>query len=267
MVQRAYKLLYQPNEDINSIHNNLSLADCIEQINVAETAAELNNICASIFHSYGYDYYVYGSEMSSANQVSVFINSNAPDNLIKHYVENDSLEHDPRVSHGRKSFTPLYWKGLFNNKNFSQPVRSVMDDLWDAGIKSGVSMALCGINSEPAMMHFACEQKGNRADAHIFQTLPFISFLMSFIYEAIRRILVSSNQSNKKVSSITDLTIRESEILKYAARGESTSDMSERLNISENTVLYHMKNIHRKLGVHTRQHAIAKALATNLIKL
>ncbi|HEX7027408.1 MAG TPA: hypothetical protein VF268_09210 [Gammaproteobacteria bacterium] len=34
---------------------------------------------------------------------------------------------------------------------------------------------------------------------------------------------------------------------------------------AENTVLTHMKSVHAKLGVKTRQHAVAKALSLNLI--
>ncbi|MEJ2752190.1 MAG: LuxR C-terminal-related transcriptional regulator, partial [Chloroflexota bacterium] len=65
---------------------------------------------------------------------------------------------------------------------------------------------------------------------------------------------------------LTDLlTKRELEILFLIADGLKNQEIAEQLVISLNTVLYHIKNIYRKMGVNKRTQAIAKAIEIGLI--
>lgn len=60
-----------------------------------------------------------------------------------------------------------------------------------------------------------------------------------------------------ELSEQTDLTPREIEILRLLAQGRNTQYMAETLFVSENTVKSHVKNVYRKLGVHSKQDVIA----------
>ena len=64
---------------------------------------------------------------------------------------------------------------------------------------------------------------------------------------------------------VDPLSERELEILTLIASGLKNKEIAEQLIISLNTVLYHIKNIYRKLGVNKRTLAIAKAKEINLI--
>lgn len=55
------------------------------------------------------------------------------------------------------------------------------------------------------------------------------------------------------------LTARETAVLLLVADGFSTSAIARRLDIAENTVKNHVRNIHQKLGVNCRAHAVAIA--------
>jgi DNA-binding CsgD family transcriptional regulator len=57
------------------------------------------------------------------------------------------------------------------------------------------------------------------------------------------------------------LSPRESELLRLLARGQSTSSIAARMQISPRTVHKHTERIHAKLGTHDRAQAIATALA------
>ena len=62
-----------------------------------------------------------------------------------------------------------------------------------------------------------------------------------------------------------DLSARELEILKLVAAGKSNHDIAGSINISENTVKYHLKNIMHKLSVSNRTEAVTFALQEGML--
>jgi len=55
------------------------------------------------------------------------------------------------------------------------------------------------------------------------------------------------------------LTVRELEVLRLLAQGQSTDQICLALSLSKTTVRNHIQNIYQKLGVHTRAQAVAYA--------
>ena len=60
------------------------------------------------------------------------------------------------------------------------------------------------------------------------------------------------------------LSPREREVLRYLVQGCSNREIGEAMPISVNTVKFHLKNIFGKLGVSTRQDAIAASIRRGL---
>jgi DNA-binding CsgD family transcriptional regulator len=61
-------------------------------------------------------------------------------------------------------------------------------------------------------------------------------------------------------SSAAGLTVREAEVLTWAARGESDAEIAGRLGIAPATVNKHLERAYVTLGVHSRAEAIARIL-------
>jgi two-component system, NarL family, response regulator len=64
-----------------------------------------------------------------------------------------------------------------------------------------------------------------------------------------------------------ELTDREIEVLKHIASGGSNKVVAERLDITEETVKAHVRNILAKLGANDRTHAVTIALSRGIIEL
>ena len=61
-------------------------------------------------------------------------------------------------------------------------------------------------------------------------------------------------------SPLNDLTRRELEVLSALAAGQTNKEIAADLELSLNTVKFHVKNVFQKLGVHNRSQAVARYL-------
>lgn len=78
---------------------------------------------------------------------------------------------------------------------------------------------------------------------------------------AIARRIVSSFRRAEE----SPLSGRETEVLAELCKGQSYRAIAGALFISEDTVHFHIKNIYRKLSVHSKAEAVAKALKDKLV--
>ena len=77
--------------------------------------------------------------------------------------------------------------------------------------------------------------------------------------DEVRQLIAEAGQQS-------DLTERQTEILKAATQGLTTSEIAGSLGISDSCVLKHFTVIFEKLGVATRTEAVATALRKHLLK-
>ena len=63
------------------------------------------------------------------------------------------------------------------------------------------------------------------------------------------------------------LSVREIEVLKFVALGQSNKEIARSLGISEDTIKSHMKNVLTKLGANDRTHAVTEALRRGIFSL
>lgn len=84
-----------------------------------------------------------------------------------------------------------------------------------------------------------------------------------------RKVLAAMRQSvadpRSKEQPEANLTPREIELLQGLVAGESYSKLAERFFISPHTVRTHIKNIYKKLHVHTRATAVRAAIERKLV--
>jgi DNA-binding NarL/FixJ family response regulator len=73
--------------------------------------------------------------------------------------------------------------------------------------------------------------------------------------------------NDKGEKSAVSLTVREKEILAWVKEGKNNWEIASILDITQDTVKFHLKNIFQKLNVANRSQAIAAALEQNLIVL
>ncbi|MEM8952826.1 MAG: response regulator transcription factor [Verrucomicrobiota bacterium] len=81
----------------------------------------------------------------------------------------------------------------------------------------------------------------------------------------IAKMVLTTFNSSPPSQSETDLTSRESEVLRLLSDGFIKKEIADHLDISYHTVDMHVRNIYRKLQVHNLSGAVAKALKRGLL--
>jgi DNA-binding NarL/FixJ family response regulator len=84
----------------------------------------------------------------------------------------------------------------------------------------------------------------------------------------IARKVITTFQRSKGIPNDSiqfDLTLREKQVLQSLGDGNNYQEISDSLFISVDTVRHHIRNIYRKLHVHSQTQAVAKAIRKGLI--
>ena len=83
--------------------------------------------------------------------------------------------------------------------------------------------------------------------------------------EIARRVIELFRKFRPPASASYHLTLQETELLKLMVEGHHYKTAARELEISTNTVSFHLKHIYEKLHVHSKTEAVAKALRERLI--
>lgn len=83
--------------------------------------------------------------------------------------------------------------------------------------------------------------------------------------EVARRVVHLFRKFQVPAKSSHELTPHETRILKLLVEGHNYKTAAIELNVSVNTISFHVRHIYEKLQVHSKSEAVAKALRNNLV--
>jgi DNA-binding NarL/FixJ family response regulator len=75
-----------------------------------------------------------------------------------------------------------------------------------------------------------------------------------------RKVVQTFQQIGKSSKETENLSERETEILSYLAKGYQDKEIAEKFFLSVKTIRTHLRNIYKKLHVHSRTEAVLKYL-------
>ena len=126
------------------------------------------------------------------------------------------------------------------------------------GVRAGLCVPVPGVDGAAGTLTLAtCSVVGEAAlDAALPHALLFSRHLL-----AASQALIEAERDRMGPR----LSPREVECLSWAAMGKTTWEISRVLDISEHTVIYHLRNTVSKLGAVNRQQAVAKSIRLGLV--
>ncbi len=236
--------------------------DLMDQCRSANTIDEIHGICAKAAQLYGFDQFIYGGRISTSFvRPQLIIISGYRQDWWDYYNEKDYFKVDPVLSHCENNIMPIHWQDLSEKQLENELSKQVMNESTEFGLKNGISFPVHSPKGEFAILSFATDNTSKDIPSLLNYISPHLMLFTYHMHESVMRIF-SDNNGNIKGK---ELTAREKECLLWAAEGKTSDETADILFISESTVRYHLNNAARKLNVHTRRHAIARAICLGVI--
>ncbi len=171
---------------------------------------------------------------------------------------------------------------LFESVHFSLLI--VLGDSITAGCEELISLAIC---NDPKMNVMMVSRSTNSESLVHAAKLGITGFLPLYerpivVFQAIQQMFTNGSYIHPDIAPTllkammnapflqevsAGLTRRENDILICIAKGCSSTEIAGLLNISSHTVSSHVKNIYRKLDIHSKGEAVVEAIRMGLIDI
>jgi DNA-binding CsgD family transcriptional regulator len=235
----------------------------LESLAKCRSMEDLHAATQTLVKKIGFEYFIYGVQVNtSITQPYRFIFSGYPHAWRDHYVKQGYLEKDPTVLGciRDRRVVPMIW----NAESFAETADSkrLFDEAQESGVGGGVSVYVQGGRGEAAMLSVATPSDPKKARRDVMGTLGRVQLLGCYLHEAVQRVVLSKEVREVKAAP---LTARERECLVWAAEGKTAWEIGNIISVAERTVNFHLQNAAHKLGVTSRQHAVARAISMGIV--
>ncbi|MBI1275610.1 hypothetical protein GC177_06525 [bacterium] len=181
-----------------------------------------------------------------------------PQDWMKFYQEQNYELVDPIRKEVMKTQRVFTWREADKLQPFNRHERTMMSEAREAGLRDGIAVSLQNSYNEIVAFGFASQSGGVDVSPNLLSALKLASVQFYDVYQSLKR-------KNSEQPPRIYLTEREAEVLKWSAAGKSRSAISEILDISENTVNYHLKRCFTKLNANSNTLAVLKAVRLGLL--
>lgn len=228
-----------------------------------ESENDIKQLCEAFCEAADLEYYIYAvvRGVTSLNAPRVTTYTNYPDEWMKSYLGDEMQKHDPVVKYCFENAAPICWDKLVQLEQYVDPAgAAIMERAAGCGLANGLSIPIKGSGGEMAIFSLATKNI-DRIGERLSNALSHAQTLGTELLDAFRRL-----KSDDPEFSQGKLTTREKECLFWACEGKTTWEISKIVNVSERTIIFHLASATNKLGAVNRQHAVAKAIISGLIR-
>ncbi|BEU96346.1 autoinducer binding domain-containing protein [Acidovorax sp. DW039] len=230
--------------------------DLLDVLDQTRSEHEVFRKIEAAARSLGFEHCAYGLRvpLPLSNPQTILLN-NYPEAWQDRYVRESYVQIDPTVHHGCRSHAPLLWTSAV----FAQ-AQEFWEDARSFGLRFGWAKACVDGGGVRGMFTLA-----RSADAVGEQELRENEMKMRWLAHVAHGALSRIFTTRQAELIQPNLTAREIEVLKWTADGKTSADISTLLDVSENTVNFHVKNAVFKLQTTNKTAATVRAAMLGLL--
>jgi DNA-binding CsgD family transcriptional regulator len=234
----------------------------IESCAWAQDADALESELSRSIARIGFDSYAYIAFRGRSHSGRPFVMTNYPDGWHAHYSERGFINKDPVIAEAQQTIVPVNWRDLLDDNRRLSHERQVLEEARDFGMLNGITVPIHGPSADFATLTVASDMKPETFRA-LFDECRYDLHLISLYFHdtVVKKILARESEP------VRPLSPREKECLLWTAQGKTSDEIATIVGISQQTVVFHLKNAMRKFNVYSKHHAVVKAIVTGTIVL
>ncbi|WP_170244957.1 helix-turn-helix transcriptional regulator [Pararhodospirillum oryzae] len=242
------------------------LAAFYEALNGATTTGELTAVLTSAMARLGFRHACYHVvRLDATGGRMPYVLHNYGNSWADHYFREGFLEIDPVLKAGPVNPLPFHWNDVVNADTLNRDQTRMFSDAREAGIRDGYSIPIVGPHQDQATVTVIPDEAGD-AGRRLIEDCKHLVHVMAFYFDRhARSPLINERLSSRRQKSL--LSPREQEVLRWTARGKTSSEIAEILELSTKSVEFHLDNAKKKLGTYSKTHAVVKALTLGLVAM
>lgn len=248
----------------------LSIADVAEQVfeftefaGQEDSISDLNDRLEAILQGFNIDNFILLHAFSSRRVPRAdFVSGHSNAGWRARYMEAGLARDDDVMRAGLKTTAPITWSGFQEETVVTSGQKRIFNEAGEFGIRDGAVFPLHELDGSLSMVSmFASDALA--VDAKSLAALHMLAIYYSI---AVRRIRGDLKPKIKKAQRPL-LTDRQRECLQWVRAGKSDWEIAQILGLSQHTVVEHLEQARKRLGVRTRTQAVIEAIAAGLIHL
>lgn len=234
----------------------------IDSCGMAQNAAALEGELAKTIAEIGFDKYAYIAFRGRSYNGRPYVVTNYPEQWHEHYSDQGYVNKDPVIASAQQTITPLNWQDMLDQGRRFREERRVIEEASEFGMLNGVTIPIHGPRSDFATLTVASDLEPKEFRS-LFGEFKYDLHLLSLYFhdEVMRKVLSDETNPTRPLSP------REKECLLWTAQGKTSDEIATIVGISQETVVFHLKNAMRKFNVYSKHHAVVKAIISGTIVL
>lgn len=225
----------------------------LDRLNICRDVGEFQRAMAEAITSFDLSCFAY-LRMPRDQHAPAALISNYPVLWTDHYLRQHYEKLDPVIAQAHKWDEPFVWGLSATATELSPAQEQFFDEAAEFGIRCGLTIPVQDGRGPVAAVTFASDAPRPEFLQIIERNRLVLQLMALSLHFQVRRTL-----DNRPPKSMAGLTPREFDCIRWVAEGKTAWETAQILQISENTVIWHIENAKRKLGVRTKSQ-IAKLL-------
>ena len=180
-----------------------------------------------------------------------------PEELVLRYLGERLYRDNPALRHAHQRADPVYWDEVAELAPANERESEFAEIFRRADLGDGVGIPVFGPDGRMGQCGLGFRKGVRRLEPAVLREFQWVCELAHLRYCAL---LVPA------LGPLPELSLRETEVLAWVARGKSNPLIAEILGISSHTVDAHLRRIYLKLGVFDRISAAVRGIGIGLIR-
>lgn len=185
---------------------------------------------------------------------------NYPDDWVTHYLAQGYVQIDPVRRLAAQQILPFRWQSILDHVHLGQQQKRMFAEAEEAQLFQGLGVPLRGLGTAKAGIGLARSTRCAPLDAKTLLKIQALSMQFYACYWCFYE-----NDHAQVAIPISQLSIRELDILQWLALGFTKTEIADKLFISCHTVDYHVRHILHKLQARNITAAVYFALSRGLL--